>query len=51
VSAQDLGWPGYWEIAVFVGVLMVALAYLWKLGALEWNPPPVRSRRRSLREI
>ncbi|HKC71061.1 MAG TPA: NADH-quinone oxidoreductase subunit A [Terriglobales bacterium] len=45
VAVQELGWPGYWEIVIFIGVLAVALVYLWKLGALEWNPPPVRSRR------
>ena len=45
VAAQELGWPGYWEVVIFIGVLGVALAYLWKLGALEWNPPPVRTRR------
>jgi NADH-quinone oxidoreductase subunit A len=38
VAAQELGWTGYWEIFIFIGVLAVALAYLWKLGALDWNP-------------
>jgi len=45
VAAQELGWAGYWEIVIFIGVLAAALVYLWKLGALEWNPPPVRPRR------
>ena len=40
VAAQELGWAGYWEIFIFIGVLAVALAYLWKLGALDWNPRP-----------
>jgi NADH-quinone oxidoreductase subunit A len=51
VAAQDLGWPGYWEVVIFVGVLVVALAYLWRLGALDWNPRPLRPRRGSPREI
>ena len=51
VAATELGWPGYWELVVFVGVLVVALAYLWKLGALEWNPPPARPRHGSARRI
>lgn len=39
VAARDLGWLGYVEIAIFVGVLLVALAYLWRAGALDWNVP------------
>ncbi len=37
VAGRDLGWPGYWEILIFIGVLIVALAYLWRLGALDWG--------------
>ena len=35
VAARDLGWPGYFAILIFIGVLGVSLAYLWKLGALD----------------
>jgi NADH-quinone oxidoreductase subunit A len=45
VAANELGWAGYWEIVIFIAVLVVTLAYLWKLGALDWNPPLLRSRR------
>ncbi len=38
VSAREVGWPGYWEMVIFVGILVAALAYLWRLGALDWNP-------------
>jgi len=51
VAASELGWAGYWEVAIFIGVLLVTLAYLWKLGALDWNSPPLRPRRRSPRGI
>lgn len=37
VSAREVGWPGYLEILVFIAVLFIALAYLWKLGALDWG--------------
>ena len=37
IAARELGWPGYWEALIFVGVLGVALAYLWRLGALDWG--------------
>lgn len=37
VAFRELGWPGYIEVLVFVAVLVVALAYLWKVGALDWG--------------
>lgn len=40
VSAKESGWAGYVEMIVFVGILVAALAYLWRLGALEWAPKP-----------
>lgn len=38
VAGRDLGWPGYFEILIFVGVLVLALVYLWRVGALDWAP-------------
>jgi len=35
VALRDIGWPGYAEGVVFMGVLGVALAYLWRSGALD----------------
>jgi NADH-quinone oxidoreductase subunit A len=37
VAARELGWAGYREILVFIAILMAALAYLWRLGALDWG--------------
>jgi len=37
VAARELGWPGYGELLIFVGILAAALAYLWRLGALDWG--------------
>ncbi len=37
VVARDAGWQGYIDILVFIGVLVAALIYLWRLGALDWN--------------
>lgn len=46
VAVRELGWAGYLEVLVFVSVLVAALAYLWRLGALDWArrtvEPPVR---------
>ena len=44
VVARELGWTGYGELAVFVAILVAALAYLWRLGALDWSPRSPSSR-------
>jgi NADH-quinone oxidoreductase subunit A len=43
VAARELGWAGYFEILVFVGVLVAALGYLWRVGALDWTPQEKRA--------
>lgn len=40
VGARESGWAGYIEMLVFLGILLAGLAYLWRLGALEWAPKP-----------
>lgn len=37
VVFRRLGWFGLAEMAVFVLILAVGLAYVWKVGALEWD--------------
>lgn len=37
VALRQAGWTGYIDIAVFIAILVAALAYLWRLGALEWG--------------
>lgn len=37
IAGRELGWSGYWEVLIFAGVLIVALVYLWRLGALDWG--------------
>ncbi|HPO17182.1 MAG TPA: NADH-quinone oxidoreductase subunit A [Candidatus Hydrogenedentes bacterium] len=34
-SVRELGWLGYAEVCVFIGVLLAALVYLWRDRALE----------------
>ena len=36
VAAREVGWAGYWEAMMFIGVLVAALIYLWGVGALDW---------------
>lgn len=42
VAGRQLGWPGYIEMIIFVGILVIALIYLWRVGALDWAPPAER---------
>jgi len=37
VNFKDLGWFGYGEMALFAATLVVALIYIWKKGALNWE--------------
>ncbi len=37
VVAREAGWPGYIEILVFIGILLAALFFLARRGALEWK--------------
>ncbi len=39
VAARELGWAGYIEVAVFIGILLAALVYLWREGLLDWGRP------------
>lgn len=43
-AVRELGWAGYCEVLVFVGALLAALLYLWKIGALDWSRTARRSR-------
>src|SRR5512136_1618354 len=38
VAARELGWVGYAEVVVFIAILLVALIYLAREGALDWGP-------------
>ena len=37
VVGKEVGWAGYIEVVVFIGVLVATLAYLWRIGALDWG--------------
>ncbi len=36
VSVRDIGWPGFVAMSVFAGLVLLALVYLWRTGALDW---------------
>ena len=37
VVFRRLGWFGFAEMLMFVAVLGIALLYVWRKGALEWD--------------
>ena len=34
---RRLGWFGFVEMVVFLGILMLGFAYIWRKGGLEWE--------------
>ncbi len=34
---RRLGWFGYAEMLVFLGILMLGFLYVWRKGGLEWE--------------
>jgi len=37
IHFRELGWPGLAQMLSFLAVIVVALIYVWKKGALEWE--------------
>lgn len=37
VSFYELGWRGYFGASAFILILLVALIYEWRTGALDWG--------------
>ena len=43
ISFRETGWPGYVGVLVFIGILVAALVYEWRVGGLDWGPPGRRN--------
>jgi NADH-quinone oxidoreductase subunit A len=37
VLYRELGWFGFAEMLVFLGILMLGFLYIWRKGGLEWE--------------
>jgi NADH-quinone oxidoreductase subunit A len=37
IAVREAGWTGYAEVSLFIMVLLATLAYLWRVGALDWR--------------
>jgi NADH-quinone oxidoreductase subunit A len=40
VAVPETGWPAFIAVAIFVGILLAALFYEWRQGALDLGPKP-----------
>jgi NADH-quinone oxidoreductase subunit A len=34
---KNYGMFGFWEMMVYVGIVLVGFVYIWKKGVLDWN--------------
>jgi NADH-quinone oxidoreductase subunit A len=37
IAFRELGWTGYLGVLFFIGVILAALIYEWRLGVLDWG--------------
>ncbi len=39
ILLKELKMFGFWEMLVYIGIVMAGLVYIWKKGVLDWNKP------------
>jgi NADH-quinone oxidoreductase subunit A len=44
LGVVELGWSGFIGAMVFIFILIVALIYEWRMGALDWAPTSIVKR-------
>jgi NADH-quinone oxidoreductase subunit A len=37
MALRDLGWPGFVQVVLFMGLLLAGYTYVWRKGALDWG--------------
>jgi NADH-quinone oxidoreductase subunit A len=42
VILRDLKMFGFWEMLIYIGIVLVGLLYVWKKGVLDWNQVSLR---------
>lgn len=43
---RELRWAGFFEMLIYIGIMLAGYVYLWKKGALDWSTPAARRDRR-----
>jgi len=41
ILMHELKMFGFWEMLVYIAILLVGFVYIWKKGVLDWNKPTV----------
>ena len=41
IILKDLKMFGFWEMMVYIAIVLVGFLYVWKKGVLEWGAPSV----------
>ena len=42
VILRELKMFGFWEMIVYIGIVLVGLFYIWKKGVIDWGPAAAR---------
>jgi NADH-quinone oxidoreductase subunit A len=42
VILRELKMFGFWEMIIYIGIVLVGLFYVWKKGVLDWGPAAAR---------
>jgi NADH-quinone oxidoreductase subunit A len=42
VILRELKMFGFWEMIVYIGIVLVGLFYIWKKGVIDWGPTAER---------
>ena len=37
MALRDLGWNGFVQVVLFMGLLLAGYVYVWRKGALDWG--------------
>jgi NADH-quinone oxidoreductase subunit A len=37
MALRDLGWTGFVQVVLFMGILLVGFVYIWRKGVLDWG--------------
>jgi len=44
MALRQLGWSGFIQVVLFMGLLLAGYVYVWRKGALDWGPAVRRPR-------
>ena len=42
LAIPGAGLFGFWEMIIYIGIVLVGFFYIWKKGVLDWNTPEPR---------